>query len=138
LFKSRLRLGFYGRRNKLPQFSIIMSGSDLSDAPSGKIPSDTTLESSLRREVVINFKSGELTVNMIRKLSEQDLGLDGGFYINHPYWKAESKRIIKDESVHGPAYAFDSVSHFHRTNNTLQRALPQSPRRLGLPQPSGR
>jgi len=101
-----------------------MSDSDLSDAPSGKIPSDTTLENSLRREVVINFKSGELTVNMIRKLSEQDLGLDGGFYINHPYWKVESKRIIKDETVHSSAHAFDSVSYFHRTNNTLQRALP--------------
>ena len=79
-----------------------MSDSDLSDAPAAGHPADAELERSLRHEVAKKFKAGkqdEITVNGIRILSEDDLGLERGFYSTHKQWKGESKRIIKDEVV---------------------------------------
>ena len=80
-----------------------MSDSDLSDAPPPAAPTDAELERSLRREVANKFKAGkqdEITVNAIRTLSEEGLGLETGFYAARAEkWKGESKRIVKDEVV---------------------------------------
>jgi hypothetical protein len=89
-----------------------MSESELSDGPSSHPPSDATLERSLRQQVVKKFKAGEqATVNHIRGLSEKALGLEPGFYNSHETWKAESKRIIKEEVVCSPAGLEAAIIH---------------------------
>ena len=84
-----------------------MSDSDLSEAMS-PIPPDSTLEKQLRIEVGKRFKVGTvdtMTVNQIRQAAEKSLGLDGGFYVGHTKWKAESKIIVRDEMVRDTIYA---------------------------------
>lgn len=89
--------------DQVPLQSKQMSDSELSDAPSSSAPPpDAVLERSLRGEVEKKFKANErdqLTVNAIRTLSEQSLGLREGFYTAHESWKAKSKNIIKGEVV---------------------------------------
>ena len=82
-----------------------MSDSELSDAPSSNTPPDVELEKALRAAVAKWFKNGrrdEVTVNAIRLDVAQQLGLEQGFFLAHPIWKLESKRIVKDEAVSAP------------------------------------
>lgn len=75
-----------------------MSDSDLSDAPSTTIPSDTAIEKDLRDQVRKAAKAHEEpSVKSIRTASEQSLDLPQGFYKGHEEWKGRSKTIIEAE-----------------------------------------
>lgn len=77
-----------------------MSDSELSDAPSATTLPDSTLEKSLRQEVIKAQKAGvDLTVNSIRTASETALGLETGFYKSHAKWSGKSKQIIREQHV---------------------------------------
>jgi len=71
-------------------------------------PSDSTLEKQIRIEVAKRFKYGTemtMTINQIRQAAEKSLGLEPSFYTNHSTWKAESKKIVRDEMVSGSSCA---------------------------------
>lgn len=81
-----------------------MSESDLSDAPqSTSIPPDSELEQALRSEVRNALKVGNndppITVASIRRVAEEALGLEAGFYKKNERWKEESKRIVHEAFV---------------------------------------
>lgn len=66
-----------------------------------KIPSDKQLASELAktvREIYAGDKRDELTVNLVRSLTEKRLGLEEGFFKSDA-WKAQSKRIIMETVV---------------------------------------
>ena len=80
-----------------------------SKSPSKSRVPDPELERSLRKAVEQKYTEGkqeEISVNAVRRISEREIGLSEGFYINGGYWgggktdwKAESKSVIKDEVV---------------------------------------
>ena len=79
-----------------------MSDSDLSEPVAALTPPDSELEGGLRKGVSWRLKNGgvnSIIPNAIRKDVEESLSLEAGFFVNHPKWKAESKRIILDEFV---------------------------------------
>lgn len=79
-----------------------MSGSDLSDAPSGVQPPDSELEQALRKQVQDALKTGDessITVSLMRKGAEEALHLEAGFYKKNEKWKEESKRIVHEAFV---------------------------------------
>ena len=70
--------------------------------PESPAPSDSTLENQLRLEVSKRFRDGTqatVTINQIRQVAEESLGLKPGWYAGHPAWKARSKRAIHEEVV---------------------------------------
>lgn len=65
------------------------------------VRSDEQLASELAktvREVFAGPKRDELTVNLVRSITEERLGLAGGFF-KHDAWKAKSKQIIRETVV---------------------------------------
>lgn len=72
-----------------------MSNSDLSDAPTSKVPLDGALEKALRKETSVQFEDTSKSINSIRKGAEESLGLRTGFFVDDEGWKARSKEIIK-------------------------------------------
>ncbi len=76
-----------------------MSDSSLSG---GDAPTDVTLEQALRNAVQKVYKMGnldDLTVRRIRKVVEEDLDLQDGFFKNDPIWNTKSKSVIQSEVV---------------------------------------
>ena len=76
-----------------------MSDSSLSG---GDALTDATLEQSLRNAVQKVYKMGnmdDLTVRRIRKIVEEDLDLQEGFFKNDPIWNTNSKSVIQSEVV---------------------------------------
>ena len=77
-----------------------MSDSDSSHAPEKGSLSDSSLENSLRQQVIKAQKAGQdIIVNAIRAASENALGLELGFFKNHDTWSSRSKQIIRDQNV---------------------------------------
>ena len=79
-----------------------MLESEVSYASHVGTPTEFELGNSLRKTVADIFRQGTIdtmTVNSVRIDAEKGLGLEAGFYNTHATWKAESKRIIKDEIV---------------------------------------
>ena len=65
-------------------------------------PTDATLEQALRNAVQTVYKTGnmdDLTVRRIRKVVEEDLDLQEGFFKNDPIWNRKSKTVIQSEVV---------------------------------------
>jgi len=66
-----------------------------------KVPSDKELAAELAktvREMYAAGKLSEVTVNQVRSLTEERLGLEEGFFKDDA-WKAQSKDIIKEAVV---------------------------------------
>lgn len=63
------------------------------------MPTDQGYETSLRNAIKAHFANpeGEITVRSARTKSEEDLGLESGFYKNSDVWKDKSKEIIQDQ-----------------------------------------
>lgn len=63
------------------------------------MPTDQEYETSLRNAIKAHFANpeGEITVRSARTKSEEDLGLESGFYKNSDVWKDKSKEIIQDQ-----------------------------------------
>lgn len=63
------------------------------------MPTDSELESSLRNAVRAHHSNPEVepTVRSMRTKSEQELGLEEGYYKNHAVWKDKSKLVIQDQ-----------------------------------------
>ena len=77
-----------------------MSDSDASVSGLPGLP-DSRIEKQLRREVGKRFDANAtvgMTVNQIRQAAEQALKQKEGFFVTSE-WKAESKRIISEETV---------------------------------------
>ena len=73
-----------------------------SEPDTSAVPSDQSLEKSLRDEVAAIFKNGnmeELTVKRVRLAAEKKLGLTEGYFKQTGDWKARSEEIIKSEVV---------------------------------------
>ena len=65
-------------------------------------PTDATLEQALRNAVQKVYQLGnteDLTVRRIRKVVEEDLDLQDGFFKNDPIWNTKSKSVIQSEVV---------------------------------------
>ena len=65
------------------------------------MPSELELERGLRNAVSKAVRDGNTTasVNSLRNMAEEALGLEIGFLVGHKEWQGESKRIIQDEHV---------------------------------------
>lgn len=63
------------------------------------MPTDLEYETSLRNAVQAHYSNPveEATVRSMRTKSEDDLGLETGFYKNNDVWKEKSKEIIQDQ-----------------------------------------
>jgi hypothetical protein len=86
------------------------SDSELSLAPA--IPSDATLEKSLRDAVDKVFKTDnrdDLTVKRMRIATEKALDLPEGFFKGDVRWKGESERIIREEAVRGLSFVSEQL-----------------------------
>lgn len=80
--------------------SDIMSDSDSSHAPKKVTLPDSSLETSLRQQVIKAQRAGQdIIVNAIRAASEEALGLQLGFFKNHDTWSSRSKKVIRDQNV---------------------------------------
>ncbi|CAG8894056.1 unnamed protein product [Penicillium nalgiovense] len=87
-----------------PKYTMFTMSDSESEAEGevSNIPSDQTLEKSLRDQVAAIFKSGnmeELTVKRVRLAAEDTLGLTEGYFKSTGDWKARSENVIKDEVV---------------------------------------
>ncbi|CAG8185852.1 unnamed protein product [Penicillium nalgiovense] len=93
-----------------PKYTMFTMSDSESEAEGevSNIPSDQTLEKSLRDQVAAIFKSGkmeELTVKRVRLAAEDTLGLTEGYFKSTGDWKARSENIIKDEvAIHNPQF----------------------------------
>lgn len=79
-----------------------MSESDLSDAPSERVPPDSKLERALENQVKAALKDGgqdSVTIQSVRKAAELELGLPAGFYKTSEGWKERSRRIVHEAFV---------------------------------------
>ncbi|OQE90671.1 hypothetical protein PENNAL_c0011G07326 [Penicillium nalgiovense] len=96
-----------------PKYTMFTMSDSESEAEGevSNIPSDQTLEKSLRDQVAAIFKSGnmeELTVKRVRLAAEDTLGLTEGYFKSTGDWKARSENVIKDEveiqdqAIHNP------------------------------------
>lgn len=77
---------------------INMSDSELSKPELQKLPSDATLESTLR-DIVRKGNLDPVTVRSVRTAAEERLGLAQGFFKNHSEWNDKSKDVIGEAYV---------------------------------------
>lgn len=89
------------------------------------MPTDQEYETSLRNAVKAHFSDpeGDITVKSTRTKSEEDLGLETGFYKNSDLWKDKSKEIIQDQ-VNKCENEQAEVKEAEETRKTLKRASP--------------
>ena len=74
----------------------------MSDSEPDNLPSDATIERTLRHAVQAIHKSGkeeDLTVKRVRTRAEQELHLPLDFLKSDKTWKGRSSTIIKDAVV---------------------------------------
>lgn len=92
------------------------------------MPTDAEYEASLRNAVREHYANPEeeATVRSMRTKSEQDLGLDEGFYKNDDTWKDKSKQIIQDQFQKCETEQTEKTEEAVEEKKSLKRASPST------------
>lgn len=92
------------------------------------MPTDAEYEASLRNAVREHYANPEeeATVRSMRTKSEQDLGLDEGFYKNDDVWKDKSKQIIQDQFTKCEEEQNEKTEEAVENKKSLKRASPST------------